>query len=185
MAGSFVCVLYFSAACDSNAVRNLSMVTAQHLFLFKERKRFGFSARISTQVITLLPAEFPCSFNCSSHSSLPLLKSANADLLLCFGNAAVVALLRQVKWPHHASFRLDLPLVKIAASNCPTLQLSSFCAWLWHNKLVLLVILLDDSETASWKPMKRWLRAKRKPYGERGISLYRVISKSVYVFGSH
>lgn len=32
----FVCMLYFSAAGDPNAVRNLSMVTAQHLFLFKE-----------------------------------------------------------------------------------------------------------------------------------------------------
>lgn len=96
MAGSFVCVLYFSATCDPKAVRNLSMVTAQYFFLFKERKRFGFSARIPTQVITLLPAEFLCSFICSSFS-LPLLKSASADLLLCFGNAAVVALLRQVK----------------------------------------------------------------------------------------
>jgi len=80
----YVCarVLYFSGAC--NPVHNLSMVTAQHLFLFKERKRFGFSARIATQVITLLPVEFSCSFNCSSCSSLPLLKSANVDLLLRF-----------------------------------------------------------------------------------------------------
>lgn len=97
MAGSPVHVLYFSAVCDPNAVRNLSMVTAQYLFLFKERKRSGFSARIPTQVITLLPAEFPRSFNCSSCSSLLLLKSVNIYLLLCFGNTAEAALLRQVK----------------------------------------------------------------------------------------
>lgn len=69
-----VCVLYFGSACDPNTVRNLSMVTAQHFFLCKEQKRFGFSARIPTQVIMLLPAEFPHSFNCSSRPSLPLLK---------------------------------------------------------------------------------------------------------------
>lgn len=139
MAGSLVCVLYFSAVCDPNAVRNLSMVTAQYLFLFKERKRSGFSARIPTQVITLLPAEFPCSFDCSSCSSLLLLKSVNIYLLLCFGNTAVPALLRQVRWPCYASFMLDLPLVKTAASSHATLQLSSFWAWLWNNKLVLIV----------------------------------------------
>lgn len=86
---ALLCV-YFSAVCGPNAVCNLSMVTAQYLFLFKERKRSGFSARIPTQVITLLPAEFPRSFNCSSCSSLLLLKSVNIDLLLCFGNTAVV-----------------------------------------------------------------------------------------------
>lgn len=136
---ALVCVLYFSAVCHPNAVRNLSMVTAQYLFLFKERKRSGFSARILTQVITLLPAEFPHSFNCSSCSSLPLLISVNIDLLLCFGNTAVAALLRQVKWPCYVFFMLDLPLVKTAASSHATLQLSSFWAWLWHNKLVLIV----------------------------------------------
>lgn len=110
-------VLYFSAACGPNAVRNLSMVTAQHLFLFKERKRFGFSARIPTQVITLLPAEFPQSFNCSSCSSLPLLKSASTDLLQSFGNTAAAALPRQAKRPCHVLLLLDVPLVKLAASN--------------------------------------------------------------------
>lgn len=155
------------------------MVTAQRLFLFKERKRFGFSARVPTQVIRLLPAEFPCSFNCSSRSSLPLLKSTSTDLLMHFWSVALVAVLTQGKRPCHALLLLDLFQVKIAAPSHAALQFSSFCAWLQHNKLVLLVILLDDSETASWKPMKRWLRAKKKTYGESGISLHRVLSKSV------
>lgn len=157
-------------------MRNLSMVTAQHLFLFKERKRFGFSARIPTQVITLLPAEFPQSFNCSSCSSLPLLNSAGTDLLQSFRNPALP---RRAQRPCHVLLLLAAPLVKLAASNRAALQLSSSRARLQHNKWVLLVILLDDSETASWKPMKRWSGAKRKPYGESGISLCRVRSESV------
>lgn len=125
---TFLCVLYFSIVCDPSTIRNLSMVTAQRLFLFKERKRFGFSARVPTQVIRLLPAEFPCSFNCSSRSSLPLLKSTSTDLLMHFWSVALVAVLTQGKRPCHALLLLDLFLVKIAAPSHAALQFSSFYA---------------------------------------------------------